>query len=143
MTTPQQRSTPARRLDLLNSFKELTDQDILPKNSKWGDWDTELKLFETGQLAIVSSSGSSLSRIKDEAPDVYNNIGVAAPLTGSEGFSRNALMNLVVPEASKHHEEAIKFCCLHHRRRMPAGILQADGHLPVHHQGRPGSLLHL
>lgn len=96
-------------VDLLNSFKELTDQDILPKNSKWGDWDTELKLFETGQLAIVSSSGSSLSRIKDEAPDVYNNIGVAAPLTGSEGFSRNALMNLVVPEASKHHEEAIKF----------------------------------
>ena len=96
-------------VDLLNSFKELTDQDILPKNSKWGDWDTELKLFETGQLAIVSSSGSSLSRIKDEAPDVYENIGVAAPLTGSEGFSRNALMNLVVPEASKHHEEAIKF----------------------------------
>ena len=96
-------------VDLLNSFKELTDQDILPKNSKWGSWDTELKLFETGQLAIVSSSGSSLSRIKDEAPDVYENIGVAAPLTGSEGFSRNALMNLVVPEASKHHEEAIKF----------------------------------
>ena len=32
-------------VDLLNSFKELTDQDILPKNSKWGSWDTELKLL--------------------------------------------------------------------------------------------------
>ena len=96
-------------VDLLNSFKELTDQDILPKTTKWGDWDTELKLFETGQLAIVSSSGSSLGRIKDEAPDVYENIGVASPLTGSAGLSRNALMNVVVPEASKNHEEAIKF----------------------------------
>ncbi|MDO4284577.1 MAG: sugar ABC transporter substrate-binding protein [Eubacteriales bacterium] len=94
--------------DLLNSYKELTDQDILPK-ANWGVWDEELKLFETEKLAIVSSSGSSLSRIKDEAPDVYEKIAVAAPLTGSVGLSRNALMNVVVPEASKNHEEAIKF----------------------------------
>ena len=94
--------------DLLTSFKDLTSQGILP-NNKWGSWDDELKLFETGKLAIISSSGSSLSRIKDEAPDVYKQIAVAAPLTGSAGMSRNALMDVVVPSASKNHEEAIKF----------------------------------
>ncbi len=94
--------------NLLKAFKTMTDADYLPKTN-WGAWDTELKLFETGKLAIVSSSGSTLSRIKDEAPDVYENIGVAAPLTGSIGLSRNALMNVVVPEASKNHTEAIKF----------------------------------
>lgn len=93
---------------LLTNFKTMTDQDILPKTN-WGQWDQELKLFETEKLAIVSSSGSSLSRIKDEAPDVYNKIGVAKPLTGSKGLSRNALMDLVVPSKSKNHEEAIKF----------------------------------
>lgn len=93
---------------LLSNFKTMTDQDILPKTN-WGQWDQELKLFETEKLAIVSSSGSSLSRIKDEAPDVYNKIGVAKPLTGSKGLSRNALMDLVIPSKSKNHEEAIKF----------------------------------
>ncbi|NLL76215.1 MAG: sugar ABC transporter substrate-binding protein [Clostridiales bacterium] len=94
--------------DLLTSFQEYTKEDILPKD-KWGVWDNELKLFETGKLAIISSSGSSLARVKDEAPDIYDKIAISAPLTGSEKLSRNALMNVVVPEASKNHEEAIKF----------------------------------
>lgn len=95
-------------LSLLQSFKTMTDADYLPKTN-WGKWENEIMLFETSKLAIISSSGSTLSRIKDEAPDVYKNIGIAEPLTGSTGLSRNALMNLVVPEASKNHEEAIKF----------------------------------
>ncbi len=93
---------------LLQNYKAMTDADYLPKTN-WGKWDNELKLFETGKLAIISSTGSTLSRIKDEAPDVYKNIGVAGPLTGKTGLSQNALMNLVVPEASKNHQEAIKF----------------------------------
>lgn len=93
---------------LINNFKTMTDAGYLPK-SNWGNWDQELKLFETEKLAIVSSSGSSLSRIKDEAPNVYKKIGVAEPLTGSKGLSRNALMDLVVPAKSHNHQEAIKF----------------------------------
>lgn len=93
---------------LINNFKTVTDKGYLPKTN-WGNWDNELKLFETQKLAIVSSSGSSLTRIKDEAPDIYKKIGVAEPLTGSKDLSRNALMNLVVPAKSKNHEEAIKF----------------------------------
>lgn len=93
---------------LMESFKTMTDADYLPKKD-WGKWDNELKLFETGKLAIISSSGSTLSRIKDEAPDVYANIGIAEPLKGSAGLSENPLMNLVVPEASKNHEAAINF----------------------------------
>lgn len=95
-------------VDLLNKYKEYTDKGVIPK-TKWGDWDEMLKLFESGKLAIVSSSGSSLSRIKDEAPDIYETVGVSTPLTGKNGLSRNPLMNLVVPEASKNHEAAIAF----------------------------------
>lgn len=95
-------------VDLLNKYKACTEKGVIPK-TKWGDWDEMLKLFESGQLAIVSSSGSSLSRIKDEAPDIYETIGISTPLTGKNGLSRNPLMNLVVPEASKNHEAAIAF----------------------------------
>lgn len=95
-------------VNLLNHYKEYTDRGVVAK-TKWGDWDEELKLFESGKLAIVSSSGSSLARVKDEAPDVYENIGIGTPLTGTTGLSRNPLMNLTVPSASKNQEAAIAF----------------------------------
>nr|WP_298477026.1 extracellular solute-binding protein [uncultured Oribacterium sp.] len=94
--------------ELLKNYKQYTDEGVIPKNN-WGSWDEALKLFESGKLAIVSSSGSSLGRIKDEAPDIYKTIAVSKPLTGANGLSRNPLMNLVVPTKSKHQEEAIKF----------------------------------
>ena len=93
---------------LLKKYKSYVEKGVIPKTN-WGSWDEALKLFESGKLAIVSSSGSSLGRIKDEAPDIYKNIAVSTPLTGSTGLSRNPLMNLVVPAASKNQEEAIKF----------------------------------
>ena len=95
-------------VDLLTKYKTYTDKGVLPKTN-WGSWDEALKLFESGKLAIVSSSGSSLGRIKDEAPDIYKTIAVSTPLTGSTGLSRNPLMNLVVPTASKNQEAAIAF----------------------------------
>lgn len=95
-------------VDLLAKYKEYTDKGVVPKNN-WGSWDDALKLFESGKLAIVSSSGSSLSRIKDEAPDIYENIAISTPLTGENGLSRNPLMDLVVPAASENHEAAIAF----------------------------------
>lgn len=95
-------------LDLLNKYKVYTDRDILPKNS-WGDWDDELQQFEAENLAIISSSGSSLMQIKNDAPELYDHIGVSTPLTGSTGLSRNSLMNLVVPKDSQHKKEAIDF----------------------------------
>lgn len=95
-------------LALLDKYKSYTDKGALSK-TKWGDWDEELKQFESGTLAIVSSSGSSLSRVKDEAPDIYEKIAITTPLTGANGLSRNPLMNLVVPTASSNHEVAIAF----------------------------------
>lgn len=92
---------------LLASFKELTDKDDLSKTD-WGQWDTELKLFETGRLAIINSSSASVARIKDEAPDVYEQIGIAMPLKGAAGVSRNPLMNLVIPSKSSQQEAAAK-----------------------------------
>lgn len=94
--------------DMLNKYKKYTDAGILPKNN-WGKWDESLKLIESGKLGMLNSSGSSISRIKDEAPDIYKVTKVAMPLVGSAGYSRNPLMNLVVPSASKNQNDAISF----------------------------------
>ncbi len=97
-----------KTVDLLDKYKALTDRDILPKTG-WGDWDEELSQFEAGNLAIISSSGSSLNSIKSNRPEIAEHMLVAEPLKGSTGLSRDSLMNLVVPADSKHQKEAIDF----------------------------------
>lgn len=94
--------------NLLTEYRKLVEEGSLPKTS-WGQWENQLKLFETGKLAIINSSGSSISRIKDEAPDIYEKIGIAEPMTGSAGVVLDPLMNVVVPEKSKNHKAAIDF----------------------------------
>jgi len=98
----------AKTLAKITEFKSLTASGVLPKTG-WGSWDTQLKLFETGKLAIINSSGESTSRIKDEAPDIYKNIAITDPMVGKTNIVYDALMNVVVPSASKNHKEAIAF----------------------------------
>lgn len=92
----------------IEKLQGAVEEGIIPADV-WGLWDEELRLFETGKLAVLSSSGSSLGRIKDEAPDIYEHLAIAAPMTGSLNIGSNPLMNVVVPTASKNHTEAIKF----------------------------------
>jgi ABC-type sugar transport system, periplasmic component len=98
----------AKTLALIKKYKAAVDANIIPK-ANWGKWDEELKSFETSTLGIINSSGSTISRTKDEAPDVYKNLGIAMPMTGSAGFALDPLMNVVVPTASKNHKAAIAF----------------------------------
>jgi len=98
----------ADTLSLINKYKTAATAGEIPKDN-WGKWDNELKLFETGKLAILNSSGSSISRIKDEAPDIYKNLAIAEPMVGKSGVSLDPLMNVVVPAASKNHQAAIDF----------------------------------
>ncbi|MCL3776611.1 MULTISPECIES: sugar ABC transporter substrate-binding protein [unclassified Actinomyces] len=98
----------ADAVDVLKKFKAQTDVDNIPR-TEWGSWDVELRLFETGDLAIINSSSASVARIKDEAPDVCEQIGIAMPMTGASGVSRNPLMNLVIPSKSSQQEAAARF----------------------------------
>lgn len=94
--------------EYINKFREMVEQDYFPAQ-RWGEWDDECTLFATGKLALINSSGSTIARLKEEAPDIYAVTEVAMPMTGTRGTSSNPLMNVVVPTASKNHEEAIKF----------------------------------
>lgn len=92
----------------INRFREMVAGDYFPAQ-RWGEWDDECTLYATGKLAVINSSGSTIARLKEEAPDIYAVTEVAMPMVGALGSASNPLMNVVVPTASKNHEEAIKF----------------------------------
>ncbi len=93
---------------LLEEYKKLTDGGYLPK-TMWGDWTTTLTAFSSKQLGIINSAATSVGRVKDASPEVYEKIAVANPLTGNTGLSQNPLMNMAVSNLSDNTEEAIKF----------------------------------
>lgn len=92
----------------INRFRDMVAGDYFPAQ-RWGEWNDECTLYATGKLAVINSSGSTIARLKEEAPDIYAVTEVAMPMVGALGEASNPLMNVVVPTASKNHEEAIKF----------------------------------
>ncbi|MEG6569811.1 sugar ABC transporter substrate-binding protein [Thermoanaerobacterium thermosaccharolyticum] len=95
-------------LALLEKFKEYYQNDIFPLDAE-GNWTKMLQLYSTGKLGLINSGAQSLSRIKDEAPDIYKNTDVTQPLVGKSGVIDNPIMDLVVMQKSQHHKEAIDF----------------------------------
>lgn len=94
--------------EILTKYKKAVDEGVLPKTD-WGNWDAMLQQFSSGKIAMINAGPQTLKRIKDEAPDIYKNIEVTTPLVGKANIIRNPLMNVAVPEKSKHHKEAIDF----------------------------------
>lgn len=94
--------------ELLKKYKTAVDAGVVPKDG-WGAWDKMLQLYSTSKLAMIDSGAQSIKRIKDEAPNVYKVTDVTSPLLGKAGTILNPVMNVVVPEKSKHHKEAIDF----------------------------------
>ncbi|MEE0955126.1 MAG: sugar ABC transporter substrate-binding protein [Eubacterium sp.] len=94
--------------DLLVRYQKAADQKAIP-NNLWGDWEDELALYESSKLAMISSSGSALSDMKENASYIYKRTGISAPMKGSSGLSENSLMNLAVPSGSDHIKEATDF----------------------------------
>lgn len=93
---------------LIQKYKDAAKAGYIPKEN-WSKWDPQLQQFSTGKLAILNSGAQSIKRIKDEAPDIYKTMDVTTPMVGKTKKIANAVMNLVVPKASKHHKEAIDF----------------------------------
>lgn len=94
--------------EVLVKYKKAVDEGVLPKTG-WGLWDAMLQQFSSGKVAMIYAGPQTLKRIKDEAPDIYKNIEVTTPMMGKANIIPNPLMNVVVPEKSKHHKEAIDF----------------------------------
>lgn len=77
--------------------------------SDWNGWDANLVQYANSNLAMLISSANSIRRIQNEAPNIYQKTKVAPPVIGSNGYANSQVESLIIPQASKHHQEAIKF----------------------------------
>lgn len=95
--------------ELLELFKYLYQNDLIPKESVTQTHREALEQFMSGQTAILVSGTNFLNTIEANAPEVYANLGIYPQLTSDNGKTDFSMMNLIIPKKSKYPKEAVDF----------------------------------
>lgn len=95
----------------LQWYVDLYQKDLIPKETIniITSYQTATNRYQSGELGMLVMGSNFLLRIKNNATEVYNATKVAPMPLGRAKVYPAAVMNFVVPKASKHREEAVKF----------------------------------
>ncbi|NJK41036.1 MAG: sugar ABC transporter substrate-binding protein [Acaryochloridaceae cyanobacterium SU_2_1] len=84
--------------------KKLIPPDVLTEGHR-----RAIDLYQSGQIALLSSSPQFLGTVKTNAPDIAK-VSISAPqITGATNKKNVAVMNLVIPKDTDKPEAALKF----------------------------------
>jgi putative chitobiose transport system substrate-binding protein len=100
-------NTPTAK-QFLTFWIDLGKKGIIPKDSITQGHREAIDKFQAGETAVLVSGPQFLNIIKQNAPQLYDKVGVSTQLTGATGKVGVGVMNLVIPESSKHKTEAVK-----------------------------------
>jgi len=90
-------------------YRNLYQQGLVPKNVLTEGHHKAVELFQSGELAFITTGMQFLNTIKMNAPALYQTIGVAPQLSGASQKYNVATMNLAVPQRSQHKKLAFDF----------------------------------
>ena len=122
-------NTPAGRR-AFSFWTDLYRRGLLPREVVSQGHRRAVELYQSGDLALLSTSGAALNSIRTNAPAVAARTRVAPPLTGPDGSANVAVMNLVVPEQSDQPEEAVDFALFLTNPANQYNFAKASGTLP-------------
>lgn len=88
---------------------DLYKKGLLPRESLTQGHRHAIDLYQSGQTAFLASGPEFLKTIANNAPQIAAASAIAPQLTGDTGKKNVAVMNVVVPRASKHPDAAVKF----------------------------------
>jgi len=98
-----------KSIEIFDFFKSLYENDLIPKESITQSHREALEKYMAEQTVFFQAGANFLTMIKENAPETYKRTDVAPQITGDLGQNDFSLMNLVIPERSKHKQEALKF----------------------------------
>ncbi len=88
---------------------DLYKKGLLPREVLTQGHRHAIDLYQSGQTAFLASGPEFLRTIATNAPQVAKASAIAPQMTGNTGKKNVAVMNVVVPRASKHPDAAVKF----------------------------------
>jgi len=95
--------------EVLSFWKYMYDKSYIPRESITEGHRESLEKFMAGETAFIVAGENFLNIIKENSPEIYNNIGMSEQLTGSNGKADFSIMNFVIPKKSRYPQEALEF----------------------------------
>lgn len=95
--------------EVLYFWKYMYDNGFIPGESITEGHRESLEKFMAGETAFINAGENFLNIIKENAPQIYGNIGISRQLTGSNGKAGFSVMNFVIPKKSRYPLEALNF----------------------------------
>lgn len=96
----------------LARYSAWRQQDLIPKETLIEGYAGAINRYKQGKLALLEAGPQLLLGIKADAPEVYAQTDIAPLPVEDNGEIPGALMNLVVPQASKHRDLAVELALL-------------------------------
>lgn len=88
---------------------DMYQQGLIPKNVLTEGHHKAVDLFQSGQVALITTGMQFLQTIRTNAPELYASVDVAPQLKDPASKSNVAVMNLAVPKMSREKEAAFTF----------------------------------
>ena len=88
---------------------DLYKQKLIPPAVLTEGHQRAVDLYQSGDVALLSSSPQFLNSVKTNAPDIAKNSVAAPQITGSTGKKNVAVMNLIIPKDTDKADAALKF----------------------------------
>ena len=90
-------------------WNDLFKQDLIPREVLTEGHRRGIDLYQSGEIALLTSSPQFLGNIATNAPDIAKASAPAPQITGPTGKINVAVMNLVIPKDSDQPDAALKF----------------------------------
>ncbi len=123
--------TSKASIDILNEYKRLYQNDLIPKESITQNHQEALEKYMSGQLAFIQSGANFLNIVKENAPQIYKTTGVSCQPVGSNGKYDVSVMNLIIPARAKNKEAALKFAIFLTNKQNQINLAKLTTILPV------------
>ncbi|MDX2085590.1 MAG: extracellular solute-binding protein [Candidatus Melainabacteria bacterium] len=94
---------------VLDYWKTLYQQRLIPADALTEGHRAAVDRYQSGQLALLMAGANFLNIVKENAPTVYANTGIAPQFPTQSAYTDFSPMVLVVPKRSKHPKQAVDF----------------------------------
>ncbi|HLO88247.1 MAG TPA: sugar ABC transporter substrate-binding protein [Nostocaceae cyanobacterium] len=88
---------------------DLYKKGLLPKEALTQGHRHAIDLYQAGETAFLASGGEFLNTIAKNSPKIAQVSDIAPQITGDTGKKNVAVMNIVIPRATKQPDAAVKF----------------------------------
>ena len=94
---------------LLARYVDLFKGDMFPDDTLRRGYLGATERYAAGQLAMLTTGPQFLLRVRSDSPDIYHETAVAPAPLGRGRVLDLPTMNLAVPLASRHRQDAVEF----------------------------------